>query len=894
MYKFLTIAILSLLFQILIISPIPAVVNQISQSTPTSANQLFGQGFKLYQAQKYSDAAKLFLDASTAFGSGGDKLNQALSWNYLSLSYQELGQLSSSEKAIRDSVNLLQSKSGSKEYLSVRAQAFNTLGRLQLAQGKTETAISSWDIAIAIYTQIQDSSGKIGAQINQAQGFQALGLFLRARNTLENVKLDIYKQQDPVLKVTGMLSLGNALRVVGDLNSSRQVLDDADKVAGQLRSKEMLAEVLLSKGNSIQTLQQNSENDSDIWQNNQEALELYQRAATTSEKPTTQLQAQLNRLRLLVESSKPEQWSQAQTLFPQLQSLLESLPPSRSIIYARINFAQSLMKLAKRTKSAGAISSQDACTSSHPVCIAAQVVVTGIKQAQNLQDLRAKAYSLGTLGNLYEQTGQWSEAENFSKQALRLSQSIQANDISSRWFWQLGRIKSALSNPQRNEEEAILAYEEAVNIFRYLRRDLVAVNRDVQFSFRDEVEPVYREYVRLLLQSKGEQPDTETLEKARKAIESLQLAELDNFFRSACLDSQPVQLEKIDSTVPTAVIYPVVLSDRLAVIVSLPNQPEGKSLKLHTVKISKYAVDAKIEELRQKLVIRSTYEFLLPAEDIYDWIIRPIEADLQNSGTKNLVFVLDGRLQTIPIAALYDKKKKEYMIQKGYDIALSPGLELLPPKSLNRGELPAIVGGITKETKLLDATTFSQLLGVKEELEEISKQLSVTRPYLNEDFNSEKIEQVISSYSTPIVHLATHGQFSSKAENTFILTWRKKLNINEFSTILKARDTNQQEAIELLVLSACKTSAGDNRAALGLAGIAIQSGARSTLASLWSVNDEATTNLMIQFYQEFVNNKKTKSEALRLAQSYLISGDLDSIYKHPYYWASFVLVGNWQ
>ena len=531
---------------------------------------------------------------------------------------------------------------------------------MQLAQGKTETAISSWDIAIAIYTQIQDSSGKIGAQINQAQGFQALGLFLRARNTLENEDLneDIDKQQDPVLKVTSMLSLGNALRVVKGLDSSWQVLDKAEKVAGQLRSKEMLAEVLLSKGNSIQTLQQNSENDSDIWQNNQEALELYQRAAATSEKPTTQLQAQLNRLRLLVESSKPEQWSQAQTLFPQLQSLLESLPPSRSIIYARINFAQSLMKLAKRTKSAGAISSQDACTSSHPVCIAAQVVVTGIKQAQNLQDLRAKAYSLGTLGNLYEQTGQWSEAENFSKQALKLSQGIQANDFSSRWFWQLGLIKSALSNPQRNEEEAILAYEEAVNIFRYLRRDLVAVNRDVQFSFRDEVEPVYREYVRLLLQSKSEQPDTETLEKARKAIESLQLAELDNFFRSACLDSQPVQLEKIDSTVSTAVIYPVVLSDRLAVIVSLPNQPEGKSLKLHTVKISKYAVEAKVEELRQKLVIRSTYEFLLPAEDIYDWIIRPIEADLQNSGTKNLVFVLDGRLQTIPIAALYDNKKK--------------------------------------------------------------------------------------------------------------------------------------------------------------------------------------------------------------------------------------------
>ncbi|MBD2212723.1 CHAT domain-containing protein [Nostoc linckia FACHB-104] len=893
MYKFLALVTLS---QILITSPISAVSKPISQITaPTSAQQLFDQGLKQYQSQKYSEAAKLFLDASTAFGNGGDKLNQALTWNYLSLSYQELGQLPEAEKVISDSVNLLQSKNGSKEYLSIRAQAFNTLGRLQLAQGKIENAISSWEEAITIYTLLQDSTGKIGAQINQMQGFQALGFFQRARKTLENAEQDINQQQDPMLQATGMLSLGNTLRVVGDLDKSKTVLEKAETVARNLPSQEILAEILLSKGNTIQAMQENSANDSfQKDAKNQEVLELYQRAATIAEKQITRLQGQLKILRFLVESPKAEQWSQVQTLSPQIQSLLESLPPSRSSIYARINFAQSLMKLAKKTESAkGVISSQDACTSGHPACIAAQVIVTGIKQAQNLQDLRAEAYTLGTLGNLYEQAQQWSEAENFSKQALKISEGIQAKDISSRWFWQLGRIKSVASNPQRNEKEAILAYEEAVKIFRYLRRDLVAVNRDVQFSFRDEVEPVYREYVRLLLQPKGEQTDTETLEKARKAIESLQLAELDNFFRSACLDSQPVKLEKIESTQPTAVIYPIVLSDSLATIISLPNQPEGKSLKLHLTKISKDSVEEKVDELQQKLVIRSTYEFLLPAKDIYNLIIRPIEADLQNSGTKNLVFVLDGRLQSIPIAVLYDENKKQYMIQKGYDIAVSPGLELLPPKFFNRGRLQAIVGGITKETKF-DSESFPKLPYVKKELTEIGNKLAVTRDYLDEEFNSKKLEQAISYSVAPVVHLATHGQFSSKADRTFILSGGGKLDINNFSNILKARETNQPQAIELLVLSACKTAAGDNRAALGLAGIAIQSGARSTLASLWSVNDEATTNLMIQFYQELVDHKKTKAEALRLAQNYLLSGKADSLYKHPYYWSSFVLVGNWE
>ncbi|WP_323808739.1 CHAT domain-containing protein [Nostoc sphaeroides] len=203
------------------------------------------------------------------------------------------------------------------------------------------------------------------------------------------------------------------------------------------------------------------------------------------------------------------------------------------------------------------------------------------------------------------------------------------------------------------------------------------------------------------------------------------------------------------------------------------------------------------------------------------------------------------------------------------------------------------MGGITKEIKF-PGVTFSALPGVQKELAGIANKLPIRGYYLDEEFNSEKIKQIISSSRIPIVHLATHGQFSSKAESTFILASGGKLNINEFSTILKTRDTNQQQAIELLVLSACNTATGDNRAALGIAGTAIQSGARSTLASLWSVNDEATTNLMIQFYQEFVNNKKTKAEALRLAQSYLLSGNFEPMYKHPYYWSSFVLVGNWQ
>jgi CHAT domain-containing protein len=100
----------------------------------------------------------------------------------------------------------------------------------------------------------------------------------------------------------------------------------------------------------------------------------------------------------------------------------------------------------------------------------------------------------------------------------------------------------------------------------------------------------------------------------------------------------------------------------------------------------------------------------------------------------------------------------------------------------------------------------------------------------------------------------------------------------------------QNDPIELMVLSACQTAEGDDRAALGLAGMAIRSGARSTLATLWAVNDESTAALMTQFYQELSNADLSKAEALRLAQIKILQ---NPEFSHPYYWSPFVLIGNW-
>jgi len=519
-------------------------------------------------------------------------------------------------------------------------------------------------------------------------------------------------------------------------------------------------------------------------------------------------------------------------------------------------------------------------SSPHPLAIA-QILATAVQQAKSLGDQRAEAYALGNLGSLYEQNQQWSSAKDLTQQALLLAQSINAPDIAYRWQWQLGRLLKA----QGDTQGAIATYTEAVNTLKSLRSDLVAINPEIQFSFRDEVEPVYRQLVDLLLRSQNNsQPSQQNLAQARNAIESLQLAELDNFFREACLEANSVLLDKVvDQDNPTAaVIYPIILPDRLEVILKIPQQP----LRHYTIGQSQIQVEQTLEELRQKLTEPDTIKDVRAlSQQLYSWLIQPAAAELEQSGIKTLVFVLDGALRNIPMAALYDGK--QYLVEK-YAVALSSGLQLLDPKPLPQGRLKALTAGLSQAPANYP---YPPLPAVKSEFNLIQQAGVSISPLLDQQFTSKSLATEINSSSFNVVHLATHGQFSSQAKNTFILASDGPINVKQLDNLLRTRNQGRPEAIELLVLSACETAAGDKRAALGLAGVAVRAGARSTLASLWQIDDEATAIFIGEFYKELTNAKLTRAEALRQAQLTLIKNYPN--YSRPGYWAPYVLVGNW-
>jgi len=824
------------------------VINPIVQNI---APQLVQQGKELYEAGLFSQAVIVWQQVASV-AAQGDTLLQAEALNYLSLIYQQLGQWHQATLAITNSLQLLEARhpNSSKKQLQVLAQALNTQGKLQFGQGKAAAALTTWQQATTTYTQAGDRVGNIGSLINQAQAMQALGLYLQAEQMLTQVEQALI-QPNSIVKAMGLRSLGNTLRVVGNLNDSQRVLQQSLAIAQQLKSPSDISAAELSLGNTARSQQ-----------DTRAALEFFQQAADASPTSITRTQAQLNQLSLFL---KTKSWSDVQALLPQIQSELANLPSSREAVYAHINFAQSLIK-----------SKQSSAISTPSWLQIGQLLASAVQQAKSLQDSQAEAYALGYLGGLYEQTQQWSSAQSLTQKALVLAQAINAPDISYRWQSQLGRLLKA----QGDIKGAIAAYTESVKTLKSLRSDLVALNSDIQFSFRDEVEPIYRQLVDLLLQSHTAQSSQKNLVQARDVIESLQLAELDNFFRVACLEGKPVQLDSVvDQDDPTAaVIYPIILPDRLEVILKLPKLP----LSHYRISVGQVEVERLLEVLRQKLTQPYTLrEIQTLSKQVYDWLIQPALADLTKSKVKTLVFVLDGNLRNIPMAALYDGQ--QYLVQK-YAVALTPGLQLLPPKYIERIHLQALIGGLTEAHK-----GFSALSNVASELAQIKAQVP-SNEFLNQKFTSTALQKQIDESPFPVVHLATHGQFSSQADQTFILAWDKRIFVNELNSLLQARDQSIHNPLELLVLSACETAEGDKRAALGLAGVAVRAGARSTLASLWFLDDESSALLMGQFYQELANKKLSKAEALRRAQLALLPNPQ---YQHPRYWAPFVLVGNW-
>ncbi|RCJ25745.1 hypothetical protein A6S26_15535 [Nostoc sp. ATCC 43529] len=878
-------------------------------------------GKEFYDVGQFSQAAQLLKQAAQEYDRKKSPLHQAQALSLLSFTYQKLGQWQAAQNAIAESLILLKSASKEPQYSQILAQVLNTQGHLQFTKGEVDAALETWQRAETAYHQAKDAVGIIGSRISQAQALQSLGFYRRAQKQLLQIEAQVQQTQDLPLKTVGLQNLGNLYNRVGELQTAKRLLIESVSLSRKINNSTLESQGLLSLGNTerLQAKQSAVLNYPEQVQRSQTAaLEYYQQVAAIASSVILRTQAQVNQLSLLLDM---QQFTAANTLWMELEQQLSKLPVSRSTVYIYINLAQSLGKLpatgeegrrqeaegrrqevegrrqevegrrqeveGRRQEVGGRRQGADFLAEQSQPAMQKALLQRAIEQANTLDDLRAKSTAMGTLGQVEERIQNFTQAQALTEQALQIAEEINAPDLIYQWQWQMGRLLEKGRGDGRVSQEAIAYYTQAVKSLQSLRGDLVALNPDIQFSFRESVEPVYRELVDLLLREA--EPSIENLSQARNVMEALQIAELDNFLGDACSLAEPVSIDNLDPN--AAIIYPIVLSDRLEIIVKLPGK---NSLRHYTqANVSETQIDDAVANLLTSLRKRSTSLSQTKAvgKKLYDWLIQPIASELQNpqNQVKTLAFVMDGSLRNIPPAMLYDGK--QYLIEN-YGVVLTPGLQLFSSQPWADRNFKTLLAGTTKAPSF-EKEHLGSLDNVAVELAEISQEISQSKKLEDREFLLEKIRQNLETEPFDIVHIATHGKFSSDPEQTYILDWNKRINIRDLDSLFRNSNPRENNPTELLILSACETAVGDKRAALGLAGIAIRAGARSTIATLIQINDASTAEFMQRLYKQLQNPSLTKVEALRNTQLAFLKEYPNTDYNRPYYWAPFILAGNW-
>ncbi|WP_341531453.1 CHAT domain-containing protein (plasmid) [Nostoc sp. UHCC 0302] len=813
------------------------------------------------------------------------------------------------------SIVVIQSSSPTKavDKQSQRTQAASlaSLGHEQLAVDRANEALETWKESTKIYRQLNDQEGIKTSLINQSFALQALGLYKQAcylllssleldrnewickttpeQNTFDKkevLEAVIGKQKPTSVNLLGLQNLGEVLQVLGKLNESEKVLQETLKLA-KLVSPESSRDIYLSLGNIEQVIYQQLQ-DKYSWieeplfreqiakiipQKAQKSLEYYQLLENLPNiSNTAKLQAQLNHLTLLISwekwlKNRPNQANLHTQINQQIRVLVNQIDENSSAfsdlspepsIHARLNFADSLSQIPDEQFKAAAV----------------RYSKLALQMAQSINSMRWSSQSFGTLGKLETQTEQ---KEAYFKKALGLAQSIRAWNIAYEWQQQLGLIYQK----QGKTELAIQNYDAAITNMTQVRNSLLLSNADLQFSFQEKMEPTYRNYMRLLLASPN--PD---LKKVIQINEGLQIARLENFLRCGKLDLVALnELQNLKNA--PSVINIIDLEDSIEVIV----QSTDGLLHHHSVdsKLVRLNVDSLLEALQNKNLNNIDESAITNySQVIYQTLIAPIKQYLPSSGT--LVFTLDKSFQSLPMALLYDGAN--YLVEN-YSIAETLGSRVRQPRVLHENQMIALIAGLSKPGPSSQdpnaPKNMDDLPQSTEEAKNVEKQTKSSLALLDDKFTVKKFKQELIQKNFPIVHITTHGQLSSDPLKTVLVAYDKLINIRDFDSLIRGKTQNSLDAIELLVLSACETARGNKQSAMGIAGIAAQAGARSTVATLWRVDAKSTALLMQEFYKG-LKEGKTKAEALRQAQLSLLSNPQ---YQKSYYWASFLLVGSW-
>ena len=736
-------------------------------------------------------------------------------------------------------------------------------GQRAFQNGAFSQAAADWQKAVESFRGEGNTNAEILASVSLASAYQSIGQQRRAVQILEDALARAEKTGDRSRVTLVKSKLGAALIMTLEAERAASLLRESLEAARADKDSNFAGAILNDLGNLLATQQKYAE-----------ALTNYEESVAFARQTSNSLLTAQALCNAASTAARAGEYQKTDDLNTRAIQEINRLDSSHAKAFLLLTAGQTDRQI-KLTDAQVA----QAKPAQRLMLRAHQSIQQALELAEKIDDRSIETYALGYLGQLYEQDEQLGAALALTRRAAFAAQQAQMPEALYRWEWQTGRLLKT----KGDTEPAIAAYRRAVQTLQPIRNDvsLGYGNGTARLSFREAEGPLFFELADLLLQQSKSIADLAKeqalLLEARDTVEQLKAVELEDYFCDHCVDVQRSKARAIEAVdEQTAVVYLIPLSTRTEVLVGLTS-----GLKRFTVDVGADALTEQVRQCRRNLETRTTYGYLAQAQQLYDWLIRPIRELLSENRINTLVFVPDGALRTIPFASLHDGER--FLIQD-LAVASAPGLSLVEPQPIKRGKVRLLLNGLSKPVQGFAALNF-----VAGELSSIEP-LYPSETLLNEGFTLAKLNRKMTDEQYSIVHIASHGQFDRDVRKTFVLTFDSKLTLNELEALIRPSQYRGQP-VELLVLSACQTAVGDDRAALGLAGVAVKAGARSALATLWFVNDQSTSALITEVYNQLRQTPPvSKARALQAAQIKLLS---DRRYRHPCYWSPYLIIGNW-
>lgn len=750
-------------------------------------------------------------------------------------------------------------------------------GTARYHEGAFAQAAVHWMNAALKYEEGGHVKAQCQALINMAHALQSEGQIRRAQRTLQ-AALQLSEQTgDRLLTATILAQLGTTSQLMGKYELATEHLTKALGLAREEKKPTLVATVLNDLGNALAARGQFAE-----------AIDVYEESrslAVDTKQPELSATAHINGAMALLHNQQPaDAQRQFDRALAETQSLQDSPIKASGLLTIGLGYQDLHAALVSRPlpgmkQEAGNARSREtgagAQVGGNLLRQSSEAFVAAGEVATRAGDTRGQSYAWGYLGALRERERLPEEALAYSRKATLAAQRLNAPEALYQWQWQTARLLRAAGQ----EEEALAAYQRAVVNLKPIGHEFSVGYQGRHHSFNESVAPLFVEYEDALLRRASTVASPEgkqqLLVQVRDTVETAHAAELQDYFRDDCVAIAKTHRGTGMLPAGTAVVYPVSLPDRLELLVET-----SAGLKQYGVPVHGDVLTNEVRNFRRLVQDRRSENFLPSAQALYGWLIAPLQQDFAASGITTLVMIPEGPLRTIPMAALHDGR--EFVVNK-YAVAVSPAMELTDSGPLQRTRGSALSLGVTDSV-----LGFPAKPGRGEEVHAVNALYGGTS-LLNNQFSTPSLEQEIRNSGGGIVHVASHTEVGNNAEKSFLLAYDEKISMDRLAQMVGLLQERNQP-LELLTLSACETAVGDDRAALGLSGIAVKTGARSALASLWVAEEQVVPELVKEFYRQLQDPTVSKAVALQRAQQKILSQRGTS---HPSFWSAFLLINNW-